>query len=81
MKVIGDRLAKEGYAVYYVDFDKNRAEAKTEGITKVPIAIVMRDGKEVRRITGITRRNESSVESEIRKNLRKNKIPDNYVIY
>jgi thiol-disulfide isomerase/thioredoxin len=81
MKELGERLKAEGYDVFYVDFDTNKAEAREKGIKAVPTAIVHNGGEEVHRVVGITANNQRSVEAEIRKTLRKNDVPDEYEIY
>ena len=81
MKELGERLKAEGYDVFYVDYDKNKAKAREDGVKAVPTAIVHRGGEEVHRVIGITANNQRSVEAEIRKVLRKNSTPDEYEIY
>jgi protein-disulfide isomerase len=81
MKELGERLKAEGYDVFYVDFDKNKEEARENGIRAVPTAIVHGGGEEIHRVVGISAENQRSVEAEIRKNLRKNNQPDEYEIY
>lgn len=81
MKSLGERLKAEGYAVFYVDFDKNRAEARAKGIRAVPTAVVHGGGKEVYRVIGITALNQKSVEAAIRRTLRRNDVSSEYEIY
>jgi thioredoxin 1 len=81
MKELGERLKAEGYDVFYIDYDKNKAKAREDGVKAVPTAIVHRGGEEVHRVVGITANNQRSVEAEIRKILRKNDGTDEYEIY
>lgn len=81
MKELGERLKAEGYDVFYIDYDKNKAKAREEGVKAVPTAIIHSGGEEVHRVVGISANNQRSVEAEIRKILRKNDVPDEYEIY
>ena len=81
MKELGERLKAEGYDVFYVDFDKNKARAREDGVKAVPTAVVHKGGEEAHRVVGITANNQRSVEAEIRRVLRKNGVPDEYEIY
>ncbi len=81
MKELGERLKAEGYDVFYVDIDENRAEARENGIKAVPTAIVHNGGEEVHRAVGIDANSQRSVEAEIRRVLRKNDVPGEYKIY
>jgi len=84
MKAIGDKLKQEGFDVFYIDFDKNKEEARESKIDGVPMAIIYTDSKEVRRIVGINQKTEKKVEVQIREVLKKNgekEKPDNYDVY
>ncbi len=83
MKAIGDKLSKEGFDVFVVDFDANRRMARKNKIAALPVAIVYTSSKEVKRITGISVQTEKRVEAQIREVLKKNKKEeiDNYDIY
>jgi len=64
------RLKKEGYTVYVLDYDKNKALGSRMGIKKLPTTIIWQGGKEkVRYVRTV------SAET-IKKTLKKNKIPD-----
>lgn len=83
MEAIGDKLSKEGFDVFVVDFDVNRRMARKNKIAALPVAIVYTSSKEVKRITGISVQTEKRVEAQIREVLKKNKKEeiDNYDIY
>lgn len=72
MKAIGDKLSKEGYDVFYIDYDKNVEEATEKHVQALPTAIVYEDYKEVGRIVGVSLRTKSKVENQLRQVLKKN---------
>lgn len=82
MKQVGDKLSKDGFDVFYIDFDKNIEEASEKFVRALPTAIVYTEYEETLRIVGI--RNKDTVEKQIRSVLKKNKKeekPNEYRIY
>lgn len=54
MKKVLDQLGAEGYIVYFVDTDENKDKAQLFKITTLPTVVVMDNGKEVRRVVGVS---------------------------
>lgn len=86
MKTLGDKLEKENFDVFYIDFDKNEEKAKESMIGVLPTAIIYTDGEEVKRVVGIKKKTKKIVEAQIREALEKNEKDkkeksDDYDIY
>jgi thioredoxin 1 len=54
MKKVLDQLGAEGYIVYFVDTDEEKDKKELFKITTLPTVVVMDNGKEVRRLVGIS---------------------------
>jgi len=54
MAPVMEQLEREGYAVEKVDVDKNRELAERFGVKALPAFIVVKDGRVVDRMTGVT---------------------------
>jgi thiol-disulfide isomerase/thioredoxin len=74
MVTIAEKLEKEGYFVFYIDFDENKKKAKEDGVTKVPTAIIHTNGEEVKRFVGVSRKTEAQIREVLKKS-------DDYDIY
>jgi len=70
MHPIIEKLEKEGYTVYTVDYDAKKDAAKDMGIRSLPTAIVWVNRKEVKRYVGLVS------EEVLKTNLKKNEKPD-----
>lgn len=81
MKVIGEKLKKEGFDVFYIDFDENEEKAKEDKIASLPTVVVYTGSEEVKRIIGVNRKTKKEAEAQIREVLKKNEEPNNYDIY
>lgn len=54
MKPVVAELYREGFDVQTLNVDANREKAQKFGVRGIPTFILVRDGKEVRRQTGVT---------------------------
>ena len=48
-----DKACGDKVSIMKLDFDKNRALAEEFGITSYPTLILLKDGKEIKRLTGL----------------------------
>ena len=55
---IVEALAEEGYAVGKVDVDQNMALAQQFRVVSIPTLILFKDGAEVKRLVGLTSKEE-----------------------
>ena len=53
-----EELAEEGYAVGKVDVDQNMALAQQFRVVSIPTLILFKDGTEVKRVVGLTSKDE-----------------------
>ena len=53
-----EELAEEGYAVGKVDVDQNMALAQQFRVVSIPTLIVFKNGQEVKRMVGVTSKEE-----------------------
>jgi thiol-disulfide isomerase/thioredoxin len=54
MKPVVAELYREGFDVQTLNVDKNRDKAQQYGVRAIPTFVLVRDGKEVRRQSGVT---------------------------
>lgn len=59
-EIYSDISALDGFVVYYVDYDKNKALANKYNARSLPTSVILRKGKEIKRTVGYSGKSQYS---------------------